>query len=435
MKTLSRHKGHIPFIILFLFVAIMNYFVQFHGDDLRYSTQFSLFESFKGQEPTLLNIVKAQIYDYFHINGRLLVHTFCAFVLTKGIWLWKIINPLFVIILAYALFYIVYVRLPENHDILQTGLISSLLFLAHFYIIDQTINYPTAAFNYLYPAACLLLLITLFRRYDEDKPISNKLSVLSFILLGFIIGWSQEQFSLLGIGFITFWLLKQRIEKKPIIWVHVALFCSTLLGSLCLFLSPGPKLRLLLSVFDRYNSLSPLSKIKYSLPGVMRFFILDEAICIIIITALAAIACYQIAHKKGWLLIIPIVLIPYMFSTQVFHVNLLNLIMGKWNRISCFGLVVMALILIMNFYLTMKKKNYLYLAFAIAFIFASLVLVLTPVNSHGRIAFPSFVFGIALALLLSEQFGNLKIKVYSISFLCICAVLNYLFILRSLIFG
>lgn len=432
-KILSPWKGHVPFILLFLLVAIMNYFVHFHGDDLRYSTQFSLFESFKGQEPTLMNIIKAQIYDYFHINGRLIVHVFCAFILTKGIWLWKIINPLFVVALAYALFYVIYVRLPQRQDILRTALISSLLFLAHFYIIDGTFNYPTASFNYLYPMVYLLLLIAFFRQYDEGQPTPHKITLIIFILLGFITGWSQEQVSLLGIGFVTLWLIKQRIEKKPFFWIHLAIFFSTLAGALFLFLSPGPKLRLLDPLLDRYNSLTFLGKITYSLPGVQRFFILDEAICIILVTLLSSITCYKISLKKVWLLPVPVVLAPYVFSTPLFNTHLFDLIMGRWRPISLFGLFVMTTILIMSIYLTVKKKNYLYLAFSLAFILASLILVLTPVNSHGRIAFPSYIFGITLTLLLFEQVDSIKNRLYIVCFLSMCALVNYLSLVRDLI--
>jgi uncharacterized membrane protein YhdT len=93
----------------------------------------------------------------------------------------------------------------------------------------------------------------------------------------------------------------------------------------------------------------------------------------------------------------------------------------------------MAAILIMNAYITVKTKDYLYFAFTLAFLLACLVMVFTPVNSHGRIAFPSFIFGISLATLLLEQLGELRQKVHFTSFISICALVNYWSLLKGVL--
>lgn len=129
--SIKNWIGHFPFFLLLIVTVVMNQFVEMRGDDLRYATYFGLFPSFQGQEVTLTNIIRTQIYDYFHVNGRFIVNVFCVLVLVQGIELWRILNPLFLALLAYAMFYAIYVRFPHRDDVWRTALIAACIYLTH----------------------------------------------------------------------------------------------------------------------------------------------------------------------------------------------------------------------------------------------------------------------------------------------------------------
>lgn len=421
--------GHLPFFLLLIVTAVINQFVEMRGDDIRYATYFGLFPSFQGQEVTLTNIIRTQIYDYFHVNGRFIVNVFCVLVLVQGIVLWRILNPLFLVLLAYAMFYAVFVRFPRRDDVWRTALIAGCIYLAHPEVIHTTINYATGSFNYLYPMALLMVFIGFFRRYDINKPIQNKFLLFLFVLLGFVLGWSQEQVSLLAIGFVLLWLIKSWVKKHKISMIHIMVFFSTLIGCLFLFLSPGSKLRLQLPELAYYNSLSFMDRVLHSLPGVMRFFIMQETVCTVLIIVLLSVLCYRKSGRSIWLLMIPLLLIPFIFATKAFGVNLFNYILGKYLPSSIYGLTLMIVILIMGLYL--KDRDYMFYLFSLGFLAATVVMIFTPSHAGGRVAFPSIVLGICLILLLLERMDNRKLNKHIVSFLIICSSINYASILKG----
>jgi hypothetical protein len=430
---LKTATDHFPFILLFVLMMIVNHFVYMYGDDYRYASYFGLFSEFKGQVVTFKNIIETQIYDYDHANGRFVINVLLVLLLVKGIEIWRIMNPICVMLLAYAIFYVIYVRLPKKGDLLQTSFISSLILLIHLFIARQTLHYATGAFNYVYPMIFLLVLISFFRRFDVDKPIRHKMILLFFVLIGFLTGWSQEQVSILAISFVVLWMAKNIVVKKAIAKIHMAIFVATLLGFLCLFLAPGPAERAMSPELDFYNSLSMIGKIKHSFPDVMRFFVTQQTIYTVFITIFSAILCYQKSNKPFLFIIMSMMLLPFVFSANLFGTKqIFSLFTGNAFIISLYGLLIMSAIFIMNIYLTIKEKNYLFLALALGFLLANLVMVFTPSTAGGRTAFPAIPLAICFIIFLFSKLHGTEIwKTQFVFFLACCAVLHYSYIFQQ----
>ncbi|WP_286118976.1 DUF6056 family protein [Thermoactinomyces sp. DSM 45891] len=169
----QRYIGHLPFFFLFLGIWCINQFTFLYGDDLRYATYLGLEPHIYEHPVTLYQIIQTQLHDYLHMNGRFIVNVFTILTILDGIDLWRWMNPILVTILAYAIFYLVFVRFPQRKDLMLTTLTTSLFFFIHIVIFKQTLAYATGAFNYVYPMIFLLATLIYFRKQDLGEPVTK----------------------------------------------------------------------------------------------------------------------------------------------------------------------------------------------------------------------------------------------------------------------
>lgn len=405
-KRIHHFIGHLPMLILFLLIFLLNQFVYMYGDDFRYAAYFGLYPKFQGQEVTLENIIKTQIYDYTHMNGRFITNVLSVLLLVDGIELWRVLNPIFVTLFAYAIFYVVFVRLPKKEDFVSASMIALLLLSIHPYISRQTIHYAIGSMNYVYPLLLLFLLASFLRRYDIGKSEHHlKIAYLFLPIIGFMLGMSQEQCAALGIMFLSFWLIQSIVAKKRVKTIHVLIFLFTIAGALCLFLAPGPKIRAMSPAISFFDDLSLIEKMKYSFPSNIRFFVVQQPIHTISIILLSCFLYDQTFHKR-FRYIVMVFVTPLLLSVvdPILRVKNKILLYKHFVEndliISLYGLCMIVLILILNFNLIRKTKNYLFLALSCGFLAANLMMVFTPFIAGGRVAFPAIPFAICFILLL-----------------------------------
>jgi hypothetical protein len=420
---------HLPFLFLFFSMLFIDQYIYMYGDDYRYATYFSLFPHFKGDEFTISQAIQNQIYDYTHVNGRFFVNIFSIFMLVSGIEVWRWLNPFVIVFLAYLIFYAVFVRLPKKRDHIAGTLLVSLFFLIHLYIARQTIFYAIGSFNYVYPMVGLFLLVAYFRRIDIGKPIQNKWATSSFLLLAFLVGWSQEQIALLTIGFLVFWIGKEIRKQKKVNLLPLAFFITTIIGFLCLYLSPGANARAASKALIDYNNLSLIGKLKITFPAMVDFFIHQQAIFTVLVIVFLVIVCYSIKQKSFFLLGTPIVLLPYIFSIALFGQAK---IFEKWfeNKLylCLYGALLLGLIAAMAFYLAIKLKNYLYLVFPLGFILINIATTFTPSMTGGRVAFPAIPLAMVSILLLFHSIRNIGIQRQIAIIIAFCAIFNFYYL-------
>ncbi|SHF40911.1 hypothetical protein SAMN05444392_1228 [Seinonella peptonophila] len=422
---MKNRYGHYPFFVFFVLLLLMNHFVYLYGDDFRYAAYFGLYSQFQGQEFSFQNVLNTQLYDYFHANGRLLINIFTIFTLVNGIELWRLVNPLLLTLLAYSMFYTIYIRLPKRDDVYRSMIIVTLFMSIHILIMRQTINYATGAFNYIYPMIFLFLFIAYFRRSDIGQPVQSNIAYIFFIMAGFLAGWSQEQVSALSVVLVTLWLFKQWFQRKRVELRPISIALAVILGAICLFLAPGPKLRVLDHSLAFYNHLSMLGKIKHTLPYVMNYFVLQQTVFIVLVTFFLALLFYQKTKNMVAFIVIQILLVPALFSIELFGRFSIYQVFTNQLLTTIYGLLVMIMICLLAFYLGIKEKKCLYFAFTIGFLMPDLIMIFTAPVAGGRVAFPAIPFAICLISFLISQIKELRyIRVFMIT-LGICAFLHY----------
>ncbi|MCH5585507.1 DUF6056 family protein [Shimazuella sp. AN120528] len=422
----QRILPHVPFLFLFLCMFMISRFIYMYGDDYRYATYFSLFPHFKGSTFSFTQVIENQLYDYTHVNGRFFINIFTIYLLVHGIEFWRWVNPFLLTILAYAIFYAVFVRFPKKGDEMVAWTLVSLFFLVHIYIARQTLFYAVGSFNYVYPMLGLMLLAIFFRRIDIHKPIKHKAVIILFFCLAFLLGWSQEQVSLLTLGLIVCWICKEYIVYRKIKLLYVAFFFTSLIGFLGLYLSPGVKARGASKALASYNQSSTIVKLKQTFPAMIDFFIHQQAIFTILVIASLAIIGYQISKKWYWLLGTPIVSLPLLLSVPFFgQANPFDQWFLHKAYLSFYGIVLICMLVAMSIYVTVQMRDYIYLIFPLGFILINIATVFTPSLTGGRVAFPAIPLAMGSIILLFQAIHSSGIKKQLMIFLIFFAALNY----------
>ncbi|WP_307252680.1 DUF6056 family protein [Croceifilum oryzae] len=429
---MQRYIGHLPFLIFFFGIWGINQFTFLYGDDFRYATYLGLEPNIYEHPITLYQIIQTQLHDYLHMNGRLIVNILTILTLQGGIELWRWMNPILVTVLAYTMFYLVFARFPQRKDLVLATLITSLFFFIQIVIFKQTLAYATGAFNYVYPMIFLFATLIYFRKQDLGEPITAKWKYALVLLSSFLAGWSQEQISSIGLLLLVIWFIKQKWLKKKIqIWDWL-LFISYFIGTLFLFLAPGPWLRAQMPGLESYNQLSFLAKIKKTLPEVLHFFLYQQSIFMIFVIVLSAILCYQISKKVHFVLFICVPLIAFIFSTPLCNTGqIASFVTGNHLLTTGMGLITALSIIGLNAYISWKEDNNFYLVLALGFILINLIMIFTPSTFGGRVAFPAIPFAICLITLL---WSNIQFRVFYVPIvwiLVICALFNITIFFRE----
>ncbi|WP_255404553.1 DUF6056 family protein [Thermoactinomyces sp. DSM 45892] len=429
---LQRYLGHLPFLILFLGIWGINQFTFLYGDDLRYATYLGLEPHIYDHPVTLYQIIQTQLHDYLHMNGRFIVNVFTILTVLDGIEFWRWMNPILVTVLAYALFYLVFVRFPQRKDLVLTTLTTSLFFFIHIVIFKQTLAYATGAFNYVYPMIFLFATLIYFRKQDLREPITTKWKYGLVLLCSFLAGWSQEQISAIGLLLLLVWFAKRIWLKNKVQIADWLLLISYVAGALFLFLAPGPRLRAQMPGLEAYNQLSFFSKIKKTLPEVLHFFIYQQSIFMLFVVVLSAILCYQISKKAHFLLFICVPLIPFILSIPFFSTGqIASFLTGSRLMTVVIGLFTALTIIGLNAFISWKEKNDFYLVLALGFISINLIMIFTPSTFGGRVAFPAIPFAICLIILLWSNIPFRAFHVPVVWILTICALINIIFVFRE----
>ncbi|WP_044639985.1 DUF6056 family protein [Risungbinella massiliensis] len=392
--------ANIPFFVFFVSLIILNHYVPFFGDDFRYATYYGLDSNFNGRPLTFENVWESQLYDYFHFNGRFFVNYATVWVLTAGIEVWRVLNPFLLTCLAYAIFYTVYVRFPKKEDLSVTSILVSLFFLCNIYITRQTIQYAVGSFNYVYPMLFLFLLICFYRRRDLNQPM-HLWAIPLWVLVGFLAGWSQEQIGALAIGFTGVWWIRHLWLKRPFSWATLIVAIFSLLGAAGLFFSPGSERRA--SANADFYQLPIWQKIATSLPDVIRFFLFQQTVYLLLFGILAGIFFYQQSKRRLaiflWIAITP----TFFFLEMMSETSLYQAVLHHPSWMISYGSFLFLLFFIVGILIARTHQNYIPLALTIGFLAADLMMTLTAGATGGRVAFPAIPLAIALLLYLFKH--------------------------------
>lgn len=168
-------------------------------------------------------------WHYFNLNGRIIVHFFDVLMMRYDCILWKITNPLLLVLSA-----VLSAKIVENENFsFRKSLVAAVILysIIDFEIMRTAVYWISASFNYLFTSVIVLFLAYLLKE-KKYKP------YLPFV--AFIAGATMEQTSIVAFGLIFLIIIKSKIFEKEKLNVNLVLsLVTSFIGFLTLIFSPG----------------------------------------------------------------------------------------------------------------------------------------------------------------------------------------------------
>lgn len=209
------------YIILILFLVAM---LMIHQYIFLYADDFYYFRDASKDFTFLPHFIIKQL----NLNGRIWIHVLLLFVLKYDIYLFRILNPIIIMLTILLISKICINENTNNKDILVSTIGGSLFFLfLPIEITYTTIYYAACSLNYLYATSIVMLYAHLL--YSNYKLSSSYKTKWHIIILAFFAGASTQQAGMIAIGFtvlisLHFRVFKNNASKKEFTLYFIATF-------------------------------------------------------------------------------------------------------------------------------------------------------------------------------------------------------------------
>ena len=232
-------------------------------------------------------------------SGRLFPDTMLYVLLSKYLWLWRILNPLFLVLLTYGILRV------AIKDVTRIEFLIGMAVLG--YINNSVLNsgffWITGSINYLWPIAFGLIAMIPFGNniFDHNQAFS-KMKWGIFFIFGFLASLSNEQvalclsaFSLLTI--FSFFLHRRKINKM-LLFLTVVIISGT---SILIF-APGNKLRWVSEVhrwFPGYDEMTLKSKLHLGIIWIYKQLFFEMRNIILLLAIIVLFIYFKEKIKMG----------------------------------------------------------------------------------------------------------------------------------------
>ena len=352
------------------FIFIFSYLYPYGGDEYTLTA------------PTFGDAIAIFLTSYLVRNPRIGL-LFNNIILWSGKWLFLILNPLVQLALIFAIFFLVYLRLPDfksRKDFYPFALIMLMsVFCAA--VPDNTLFWIGGACNYSWMFLVFVLFLCLLR-FAAEKGINFNINFPFKLLMffgGIVVGMSSENNSpMLLILFCVFWLYARYKKIQISSWFYVAL-AGIICGLALLFGAPGSYYRLKTLPLEYVKTAGLWQKVFWHLPRLNAFF--ADTLFILPLTALGlGFAAWtdrkNILQDKDFILSSFFVAVSITLAAVLFAVPLLL------NRVfySASLTAVIAFIFMLKYFGAKNNANYFKPLFLLAFcaVFALMPLFSVP---------------------------------------------------------
>lgn len=328
-------KHYIIFLIIGICFYLLNQFSPFISDDYFYT----FIKGSKQPIESLNDAIKSQTYDYFHYNGRFIIHVivqyFCG---VLGIQIFQILNSICFVFLCIA---VTIILRPEFHKVSKINI--SILFVllifcsrtAHIFLGNIS-----GAVNYLW-TSCIILYFFVIYSYNKNTNHKTFYHILIFIG-GIISGSLQESFSFgLSIALFIYYCYNNKSVNRANKWLIIGFWIGTII---CIF-SPANFLRLSKTGEGNFDLIAYIIR-TYNL-------ILNSGILILLVIVLIfsffqnkTKTVFFIKHNIIWILSIIfntafVILIAYTGPHQLTSIRLFSIILlMKWLYTFCDDFII-----------------------------------------------------------------------------------------------
>ena len=233
--NINTIKSTLFYIIIWVLFYLLNLYSPFINDD----TIYAFIKGENTQVMSLTDAIRSQIYDYFHTNGRFIIHVivqyFCG---VLGFSLFKIINSFVFTLLCFNVYLLL--KNEFKYYVNNNAILLFIILLMVFGVCRIYLDNIACSVNYLWTSFFILLFLLLWEK--ELKAATRKTSyyIVIFFISG-IIGSLQESFSfgVAGALFI-YYILKHRELNKG----NTILIIGFLIGTSVNIFAPSNFIRL-----------------------------------------------------------------------------------------------------------------------------------------------------------------------------------------------
>lgn len=275
-KFLKSNK--IPFVMLFAIMLVLTLTKQTLRDDI----YFADFANFTGI-PRLSWLIK---WRFLYWSSRVVIETVLVLLARDFSWLWKILDPIVYVLLAYGIIR-VFTKNHSKNRTMVTIMVSLILLIPQ--IILSTAGWMATSLNYLWPTTFAILCLIPIRKCIDKQPV-KWFEVPIYMALA-IFAQNVEQVAIVlctvYVIFSLYFLFKKQITPTVLLMLCISI------GSMALiFLCPGNANRTASEMelnFIDYPMLNLVDKIFIGLYSVMQYYILRFNPIYLVFTILMAV--------------------------------------------------------------------------------------------------------------------------------------------------
>ncbi|MEN0664361.1 MULTISPECIES: DUF6056 family protein [Bacillaceae] len=280
-KIKPKNPSAIKYTVLILVLYFIHFLVELASDDFWFSEVSSQY-----------GLIEYIISRYEGWTGRVFPEFLLYTMLNELVWLWRIINPIIIILLSYGLVRILK-RKVEFKDVLL-----ALLTLGFFSpsILSNGFFWITGTFNYSWPIAFGLISMIPYADIILRNETPNVRMYPFYFLFGILASISQEQvalcissFSILALGSLIY--NKIKIDKKMLL-----LTGTIIVGTFILILAPGNGVRWQIEVdhwYPQFDEMSVLAKIFLGMIWLFEKLFIEMKALVFLLSIITIISCIK----------------------------------------------------------------------------------------------------------------------------------------------
>ncbi len=224
--------------------AIDDYCYKFVFDDAVMEVTDKRIECFR-------DIIESMKTHYYHMNGRIIIHTVVSYLLMLDKSVFNVLNALVYVIFTFAIYLNCIGKKHKKYN--------AVLFLAINLFVwsfvrqwGTTMVWLTGSVNYLWGSTVRLLALLPFRFYaDEGKEKHSVLKAIVMFFAGILAGGTNENMSGAFFGMIILYMIYYRIKKYRFRPFFITTLVGTVGSLLFMLLAPGNTSRI--SYVQEYN--------------------------------------------------------------------------------------------------------------------------------------------------------------------------------------
>lgn len=248
-KFIKNNKIFLVFLVFFLVVLLQHQFMYLYHDDYGYASLSYAYkvDGVEGHNVNMSQILEFLKGHYLTWGGRVLTFFFEIFLLTKGIYLFRLIQSIIITLIFFLIYSIVKKCSNQKvNDLLLAVCTITCYGLFEIMILRTGIFWASASVSYLFPVLPFLLFVYLYQD-SKEKKFKNQLSkVLFYLFMGvmvFLATFSQEQVGFAALGYIMILSIYNVIRTKKISKLDLIMCIIAIVGFGILMLAPGNALR------------------------------------------------------------------------------------------------------------------------------------------------------------------------------------------------